>query len=757
MGLVFEAEQRDPVRRRVALKVLKAGLDTHDFLGRFEAERQALALMEHPNIARIFEAGITSEGRPYYTMEYVAGVPLTQFCDEQRLTTRARIELMIRVCEAVNHAHQKGIIHRDLKPSNVLVALNRDEPVPKVIDFGIAKALTGRLGDHTFVTELGRPIGTPAYMSPEQWQAGQLDLDTRTDIYSLGVMLYELLVGTLPHDSGALARAGPAAPELLRDSAPAAPSTRISTLGPQSATLARWRGTDPQGLVRELRGDLDWITLKALAPERERRYETVHGLALDLGRSLRAEPVLARPPSRVYRMNRFIRRHRIGTATAAIALVLGVSFTILTVLQARRVARERDAATIAAARADGLSEFLQQTLLSPDPIDGMGRGITMLDALDAATRRLETRPISPPEADAAVKSAIGWAYFKLGTYDRARPLLLEALTIRRRLAAVPADLAESELRAAALYDVLAVPDSAAPLYRQAVARLRDLGPQRSRSLAEALIRAGRFLGQREDAAAARAALEEARDIARNRGDSLGVASAESHLGELAYHQERWEEAQGHFARALQIRQLEYGDHPVVSEALANLGAVLEDLGKPDSAEVLYREAIRIAVAGLGEEHDQVSAMLNNLGLLLGRKGRVAEAETLLTRALGIDQRKFGPAHPTVAIDLTNLATVSCRQGNPAIGEAAARRAIRIFERFGSPSGWEKAQVEVILGTCLTRLRRFAEAEGLILSGTRGLEQKLGGSWRVDSARARLGELRQARASAEEARRPPERR
>ena len=538
MGRVYEAEQLEPVRRRVALKVLKEGLDTHDFIGRFEAERQALALMEHPSIARIYEAGITAEARPYYTMEYVPGLPLTGFCDEQRLTTRARIELMIRICDAVHHAHQKGIIHRDLKPSNLLVMLDRDEPVPKVIDFGIAKALTGRLADRTFVTELGRPIGTPAYMSPEQWQAGQLDLDTRTDIYSLGVILYELLAGTLPHDSAALAQAGAAASDLLRDAPPSPPSTRVHTLGPRSTLVARWRRTDPPGLARELRGDLDWITLKALEPERARRYETVHSLALDLTRHLRSEPVLARPPGAWYRMSRFARRHRVGTAVALVAGLFGIGFTIVTVVQARRIARERDAATIAAARADGLNEFLQQTLLSPDPIDGLGRDATMVEALDAATRRLQARRIIPPEADAAVKSAIGWAYFKLGRYDRARPLLLEALDIRRRLDPVPGDLAESELRAAALFDILALPDSAGPLYRQAISRLRTSGGSRSHSLAEALIRAGQFFGHREDTAAARGALEESRAIYQTLGDSLGLATAETRLGELAYHQEQ---------------------------------------------------------------------------------------------------------------------------------------------------------------------------------------------------------------------------
>jgi eukaryotic-like serine/threonine-protein kinase len=325
MGIVYEAEQLEPVRRRVALKVLKVGMDTKAFVARFEAERQALAVMDHAGIARLYDAGSTAEGRPYYSMEYVPGLPLTDFCDEQRLDTRQRLELMIEVCDAVHHAHRQGIVHRDLKPSNILVSLREDRPVAKVIDFGIAKAMTGRLTERTFVTELNSPIGTPAYMSPEQWDAGPLGLDERTDIYSMGVILYELLVGTLPHEPRALAVAGAAASALLRDVTPLPPSTRFTTLGVDTTSLANYRRTTPQALVRELRGDVDWITMKALDPERAGRYATADALAMDLRRHLRSEPVTARPRRFGYRVGRFVRRHRLATAAAVLALpVVGV-------------------------------------------------------------------------------------------------------------------------------------------------------------------------------------------------------------------------------------------------------------------------------------------------------------------------------------------------------------------------------------------------------------------------------------------------
>jgi tetratricopeptide (TPR) repeat protein/predicted Ser/Thr protein kinase len=744
MGVVYEAEQLEPVRRRVAIKVLKAGLDTQDFIGRFEAERQALALMDHAGIARVYDAGETTDGLPYCAMEYVAGVPLTQFCDEQRLSTRARLELMIEVCGAVHHAHQRGIIHRDLKPSNILTALKDDRGAPKVIDFGIAKAIVGRLADRTFVTELGRPIGTPAYMSPEQWEAGPLDLDTRTDIYSLGVILYEVLSGRLPRDPNQLARAGAGAPELLRDTTPPAPSTRVSSLGQQAAGLAKARRTDPSNLVRELRGDLDWIVLKALEPDRTRRYETVHGLALDLGRHLRSEPVQARSPSAMYRFGRFVRRHRVGSAAAVVGLVLGIGFTTIALVQARRISLERDRATRAAETANALNGFLQEMLAAPDPIERLGKEATMLQVVDSAAARLRTEPIASPAVDAAVKSVIGWTYFKLGVYERAGPLLLDALRTRRALPGVePNDLAESLLRAGTWYALMAHPDSAQPLLEQALelARRSDAS---SHPVAEALIRSGEFFLAREDTAKARASMDEALGVYQRLGDSSGIATVRNHLGLLEYQIGNLPEARRQFGLSLAGRRHRLGDHPLVAEVLSNTGAVLEDQGHFDSAEVLYREGLAIGDKTLGPDHDQVTAIAQNLALLIGRHGKVGEAEVLFRRALASDERKLGADHPSVGIDLINLANVSCRWGDAARGEPAARRAVKIFTSKSTPSGWEVAQARVILGICLTRLRRFAEADTELRGGILGLEGALGSHWRIDSARVRLAELERLR-------------
>src|SRR5215831_2844672 len=326
-GVVYMAEQEEPVRRRVALKVIKLGMDTKSVIARFEAERQALAMMDHPNIARVFEAGATEIGRPYFVMELVRGIKITDYCDEHNLSTKERLELFMQVCHAVQHAHQKGIIHRDLKPSNILVASNDGVAVSKVIDFGVAKATQGRLTDQTLFTAFEQFIGTPAYMSPEQAELTMQDVDTRTDIYSLGVLLYELLTGKTPFDSQKLLAAGlDAMRRTIREQEPARPSTRLSTmLEGELTTTAQHRHTEAVKLIHLVRGDLDWIVMKCLEKDRGRRYETANGLASDIQRYLANEPIVARPPSRLYEFQKTVRRHKFGfAAAAALILVLAV-------------------------------------------------------------------------------------------------------------------------------------------------------------------------------------------------------------------------------------------------------------------------------------------------------------------------------------------------------------------------------------------------------------------------------------------------
>jgi serine/threonine protein kinase/WD40 repeat protein len=357
-GLVYMAEQEEPVRRRVALKVIKLGMDTKQVIARFEAERQALAMMDHPNIARVFEAGATEAGRPYFVMELVRGIKITEYCDEHNLSTNERLELFIQVCHAVQHAHQKGIIHRDLKPSNILVASNDGVPVPKVIDFGIAKATQGRLTDQTLFTAFEQFIGTPAYMSPEQAELTMQDVDTRTDIYSLGVLLYELLIGRTPFDTQELLASGlDVMRRTIRERQPQRPSTRLSTmLEGELTTTAKHRHTESGKLIHSLRGDLDWIVMKCLEKDRARRYETAAGLANDVKRHLNCEPVVARPPSRLYEFQKTLRRHKFGFAAAGavgVTLLIGLAFSTWLLAREKTAHRRAIAAEQAAESAEG--------------------------------------------------------------------------------------------------------------------------------------------------------------------------------------------------------------------------------------------------------------------------------------------------------------------------------------------------------------------------------------------------------------------
>ena len=355
-GVVYMAEQEEPVRRRVALKVIKVGMDTRAVIARFEAERQALALMEHPNIARVLDAGATEAGRPFFVMELVRGLKITGFCDQGNVPARERLALFIKVCQAIQHAHQKGIIHRDIKPSNILVTVNDGVAVPKVIDFGIAKATQGRLTDQTLVTAFEQFIGTPAYMSPEQAALTSLDIDTRSDIYSLGVLLYELLTGRTPFDQKELLATGlEEMRRTIREKEPLPPSTRLTTLvDSELTTVARQRCCEPPRLVHFVRGDLDWIVMKCLEKERGRRYETANGLAMDVQRFLASEPIVARPPSRLYGLQKLVRRNKLvfGAASAVLgALVLGLGVSTWQYVEKSKAEREQNRLRLAALQA----------------------------------------------------------------------------------------------------------------------------------------------------------------------------------------------------------------------------------------------------------------------------------------------------------------------------------------------------------------------------------------------------------------------
>lgn len=405
-GFVYMAQQSAPIKRKVALKIVKPGMDTRQVIGRFEAERQALAMMDHPNIAKVLDAGATPAGRPYFVMELVKGVPITEYCDTASLTTEERLELFQAVCHAVLHAHQKGIIHRDIKPSNVLVTLHDGAPVPKVIDFGIAKATGQDLTDKTVFTEYRHFIGTPEYMSPEQASMSGLDVDTRSDIYSLGVLLYELLTGTMPFDSTKLRSAGYAEIQrIIKEEEPPKPSTRVGrTAGkanPSSpgavpaAEIARHRRTDVNSLRRALSGDLDWIVMKAMEKDRQRRYATCGALAEDIRRYLANEPILARPPSAAYRLRKFTRRNRgliagAGVLTAALFLAMaGLGYSYLQVRHQRDMTAERETVTRAEMLLTTMNSVRRYTASNVRPaLEASGRGEFVKESVPGFSARM---------------------------------------------------------------------------------------------------------------------------------------------------------------------------------------------------------------------------------------------------------------------------------------------------------------------------------------------------------------------------------
>jgi tetratricopeptide (TPR) repeat protein len=498
------------VRRKVALKVLKPGMDTAQVVGRFEAERQALALMDHPHIAKVFDGGATPQGRPFFVMELVKGVPITQYCDETGLSLGERLELFVSVCQAVQHAHQKGVIHRDIKPSNVLVTLHDGRPVPKVIDFGIAKATQGSLIDRSVFTEFRQMLGTPEYMAPEQAELSGLDIDTRADIYSLGVLLYELLTGTRPFELKTLLQAGYAEMvRTIREVDPPKPSTRASTLGDQLLSVARHRKVHPRSLSTAMRGDLDWIAMKALEKERIRRYDSASALADDVLRHLRDEPVLAGAPSRLYRPHKYVRRHRIGVAAGAAiaaALVVGATASMLGWREARaqtevaRTAearallafnsertqrqraergeeqareaerqaeqaraeeqRQKEAALAAqaearreAAKANEVVDLVTTMLSSSDPDEDKGRDYPVRLVLADFERSLGRALRGDPEVEAALRHVVAHSYIGLGMLEQAGSHLRRYLEVQR---SVPGTGAGRCVEACALGDLAQV-------------------------------------------------------------------------------------------------------------------------------------------------------------------------------------------------------------------------------------------------------------------------------------------------------------
>jgi tetratricopeptide (TPR) repeat protein len=672
-GEVWLAEQLRPVTRQIALKVLKPGMDSRQLLARFESERQALALMDHPYVARVFDAGTTEDGRPYFAMEYVDGLSVTRYCDRHKLKTGERLELFVEICQAIQHAHQKGIIHRDIKPSNVMVAEQDGKRIPKIIDFGIAKATEQPLTDDDFLTHVGMIVGTPSYMSPEQADENRLDIDTRTDVYSLGVLLYELLVGALPFETTDLRRAG--ADEIrrrIREEDPPRPSTRIGSLGEVTTTTAANRRTDPPSLARHLRGDLDWIVMKALEKERERRYGSPNELADDIGRHLEDQPVVAGPPDASYRVKKFVQRHRIMVAAASLVLAALVVGLGLAVWGLARATRAEAAARQDEAAARRVADFMVQLFEAPDPTLAQGKDVSARDVLDRGVERIETGLDDQPRTRAMLLETMGRVYRVMGLYDEASPLLEAAVEIR--------GTEESAELAAALSEL-------------ATTRAWQGNYEASEELAR------RAIAIRESLLGT---------------DHPDVAESLNVLGNALQNTGQLEEAEAVHRRALTLREAAEGlDRIAIGQSAHNLAIVRFALNDYDEAERLYKRAAAIEEEVHGPDNHNFASSLHTLAILYESQARYDEAVEYEQRALEIRQKVLGEDHPHVSFSLTTLANIYRAMDRAGDAEPLLRRAIAIGDHSWSPMYPEVRWMRRSLAASLSEQGRHAEAEEVL--------------------------------------------
>lgn len=670
MGEVWLAEQKSPIHRRVALKLIKLGMDTKTVVARFESERQALALMDHPNIAQVYEAGSTAEGRPYFVMEYVPGLPITEYCDKHRLTMKERLELFKQVCDGVQHAHQNAIIHRDLKPSNVLVVEQDGKAVPKIIDFGLAKATAERLTDKTMFTELGVLVGTPEYMSPEQADQREQNIDTRTDVYSLGVILYELLVGGLPFEAKALRAAGlEAILRMIREVEPPKPSTKVRLMGDGSAALAEKRREEPRSFARHLQGELDWITMKALEKDRTRRYGTATELSADISRYLRSEPVIAGPATAGYRIRKYAERHRVGLAGAAVVLLFLIGFAVTQSIELRRITQERDRAARERDRANRITDFMTNMFKVSDPSEAKGNTVTAREILDKASSNIDTGLAKDPELQAEMMHVMGDVYESLGLYSRAQPLLERAVDIRHRVYGPrnAETLKSADDLAWLLYEeghylkAEKVDRETLDIRRQALGWGHPDTLKSMRHLAATLEEEGRY-------AEAEKLDRELLDIGRR---VLGPENPDTlvtinNLAFTLYRGGRYAEAESMDRELLEIQHRELGpEHPETLRTSTNLAATLEDEGHYPESEQLLRETLDTERRVLGSEHPHTLLTMSNLASVLDDEGRYVEAEKLDRQTLETDRRVLGREHPNTALASYNLGCVLVHLGRRA--------------------------------------------------------------------------------------------
>jgi serine/threonine protein kinase/tetratricopeptide (TPR) repeat protein len=685
MGEVWLAEQKEPIRRTVALKLIKAGMDTKAVVARFESERQALALMDHPNIAQVYDAGSTAEGRPYFVMEYVPGLPITEHCDKHRLTIKERLELFMQVCDGLQHAHQKAIIHRDMKPSNVLVVEHDNKAVPKIIDFGLAKATAQRLTDKTMFTELGVMVGTPEYMSPEQMDQREQNIDTRTDVYSLGVILYQLLVGALPFEAKALRAAGlEAILRVIREQEPTKPSTKIRSMGEASAASAEKRKEKPRSLAQHLQGELDWITMKALEKDRVRRYGTASELSADILRYLRSEPVLAGPATTGYRIRKYAARHRLGLGVAAGSLVLLIGFVITQAVELHRITIERDRATRERDRADRITDFMTRMFKVSDPSEARGNSITVREILDKASADIDNGLTKDPELQAQMMSVMGGVYYNLGLSSRAQLLQQGALEIRRRVLGPenPDTLNSMNSLAVDLMNEGQFAEAEKLMRETLDIRRRVFGPENPEtlnsmnSLATVLSREGRYTE-------AEKLMRETLDIRRRLlgTENPDTLSSTTFLAGVLSDEGHYTEAEKLLRETLDIQRRVLG--PEDQHAIDSMNYLAADLvgeARLADAEKLFREALDIERRMYGAEDRRTLGLMYTLGSVLRSEGHYREAEKLDQQSLDIHRRMFRPDDPITIEPMNDLATDLLNEGHYAEAKKLIRESLDIQHR-----------------------------------------------------------------------------
>jgi len=717
MGQVWLAEQTSPVRRQVALKLIKAGMYDESVVQRFQSERQSLAIMDHPAIAKVFDAGATPQGQPFFVMEYVPGLPITEYCDQKKLQIAERLELFIQACGGVQHAHQKAIIHRDLKPANILVVEVNGSPTPRIIDFGLAKAASRQAADEPSLTQLGLFMGTPGYSSPEQADPNVRDIDTRTDVYSLGVVLYELLAGSKPFDTRQKQKQSlDEWLRMVREQEPPLPSAKVGSDPARSAGTAEARGTEPRQLVKTLRGDLDWISMKALEKDRARRYGTPSELAADIRRFLNHEPVGARPASAVYQLRKYARRHRVAVAIAAGLMAVLAAFSVLQALQLHRTTLERDRANRERDRANRITDFMTGMFKVSDPSQARGNSITAREILDRSSKDIKTGLTKDPELQAQMMQVMSRTYALLGLYPRAYELARSAFDIRLKLlgphdpqtltsmAQMSTDLAyqghypEAEkLYREALADERRVLGAEAPLTLETMDRLAVVrGYQGHYDEQEKLEREVIAIGTRKMGA-------ENEQLLRARSN---LVAALWNLGHYA-------DAEREDRELVALDQRVLGpDAPPTLLAMGNLALVLKSQGRLADAEAQNREILAADQRVMGPEHPNTATTMENLSSLLIDEGRLAEAERLSREALAIRTRALGPEHPTTLTSKINLSLVVFKERHIGESEQLQREALATEIRLQGPEHPSSLEMQTYLAATLNAERRYAEAEKL---------------------------------------------